>query len=96
MQTESGKPAARLFRISGRVQGVCFRASTQEQARRLGLSGWVKNCPDGSVEAYACGGQDQLDALEHWLAQGPAMAKVENVAVSEQQAEPSDGFVITY
>jgi acylphosphatase len=66
-------------RIRGRVQGVAFRAYTQAEARRLGLTGWVRNEPQGSVEALAEGAPDALDA---WLARchhGPPMARVDAV-----------------
>lgn len=66
----------RHYFIEGRVQGVFFRASTQEQAQSLGLTGWVRNCVDGRVEAIACGQVQQLDTLELWLQEGPPLAKV--------------------
>lgn len=67
------------FLVSGRVQGVFYRASTVEQARRLGLGGWVRNRSDGKVELLACGEQAALQALEAWLWQGPAQAQVQSV-----------------
>ncbi|RMG55377.1 MAG: acylphosphatase [Gammaproteobacteria bacterium] len=63
--------------VSGRVQGVFFRASTREQARELGLDGWVRNLPDGRVEVLACGPADAIDRLHAWLAEGPPLARVE-------------------
>ena len=66
----------RHYLVSGRVQGVWYRASTCERARELGLSGWVRNLPDGRVELIASGPRAQLEALEHWLWQGPPMARV--------------------
>ena len=71
-------PAAR-FLVGGKVQGVCFRASTREQALKLGLRGYAKNLPDGRVEVLAEGEQRALDALERWLHVGPPMARVETV-----------------
>lgn len=62
--------------VSGRVQGVCFRAETEAQANRLGLTGWVRNLPDGRVEVAAFGAPGQLDALRDWLKRGPSMAHV--------------------
>jgi acylphosphatase len=68
-------------RISGRVQGVFFRASTESEARRLGLSGWVRNCPDGSVELVAEGATTKLEDLLAWCRHGPPRAEVEDVQV---------------
>ncbi len=72
-------PAAR-FIVSGRVQGVFYRASTREQASNLGLSGHAKNLPSGEVEVLAIGELAALDALEQWLQQGPPAAKVASVS----------------
>lgn len=69
----------RHFRISGRVQGVGFRYWTQQEAKRLGLSGWVCNRPDSTVEAEASGSDEMLDAFEKWLQQGPPGARVDRV-----------------
>lgn len=66
--------------VSGRVQGVCFRMSTSQQAKLLGLTGWVRNLEDGRVEVFACGEAPLLDQLRKWLAHGPSMAMVINVA----------------
>lgn len=65
--------------VSGQVQGVFFRASTREQAIRLGVTGWVRNLPDGRVEVFACGDEDALSALLAWLEQGPEHANVNRV-----------------
>jgi len=65
--------------VSGHVQGVFYRAATEEQAGRLGLSGWIKNLPDGRVEVTACGNEQQLKQLQAWLWQGPAHAQVSEV-----------------
>ena len=64
-------------RVRGRVQGVYFRASTQETATQLGLLGWVRNCPDGSVELVAEGPSDRLDQLLEWCRHGPPTARVD-------------------
>ncbi len=69
------------LRVEGRVQGVFFRASTMEQAIRLGLKGWVRNCPDGSVEAVAEGEKEKLNELVRWCHHGPPGGRVENVLV---------------
>lgn len=65
--------------IEGKVQGVWFRASTQAEAQRLGLSGWVRNRADGRVEAVAEGPREQLQALVDWCHQGPDLARVTEV-----------------
>jgi acylphosphatase len=67
--------------VRGRVQGVFFRASTQREAKRLGLTGWVKNRPDGSVEILAEGDEDGLKELIAWAQKGPSAARVERVDV---------------
>jgi len=67
--------------VRGRVQGVYFRASTQREAKRLGLGGWVKNRPDGAVEILAEGEEDSLKMLVAWANKGPSAARVERVDV---------------
>lgn len=74
-------------RVEGRVQGVYFRASTQAEARRLGLDGWVRNLPDGSVEAVAEGPREALDALVAWARRGPPGARVDRLHVRWGSAE---------
>jgi acylphosphatase len=73
----------RLFRITGRVQGVFFRASTRNAAAPLGVAGHAINLADGSVEVRACGTDDAVDSLYHWLQHGPPAASVKSV---EEQA----------
>jgi acylphosphatase len=82
----------RRFVVSGRVQGVFYRASTETTARRLGLTGWVRNLPDGRVELVACGEEAKLAELERWLWQGPAHASVEQVAARDVPVEAFGGF----
>lgn len=65
--------------VRGRVQGVYFRASAQREARRLGLSGWVKNRPDGSVEILAEGEELSIRELHGWAQKGPSAARVDRV-----------------
>ena len=76
-------PAAHLarvhFKIRGRVQGVYFRASAVQRAQELGLTGWVKNCADGSVEGVAEGARPELEKLVAWCGQGPSGARVIDV-----------------
>ena len=70
-------------KVTGLVQGVFFRASTRDTAKALGLNGWVKNMPDGSVELEAEGPEDRISQLVIWLNQGPQYARVKNVEVKE-------------
>ena len=77
-------------RVTGVVQGVGFRWFVREKARRLGLSGWVRNLPDGSVEVAAAGEQGQLDLLLAELKKGPTGAMVE--AVEPERREPEHPF----
>jgi len=84
------------FRVSGRVQGVCYRMATVERARQLGLTGWVKNLPGGDVKVYACGSVDDLEALHQWLYQGPPMARVDNVEAVNAEVKESGDFSISY
>lgn len=67
--------------VSGRVQGVCFRAYTQKQATKLGVTGFVRNQQDGSVEIIACADHEKLDNLIDWCHKGPISAKVSQVNV---------------
>ncbi len=69
------------IRVTGMVQGVAFRASTVDEARRLGLRGFVRNLPDGSVEAEAEGERSAVEALVRWCRRGPRMARVDDVEV---------------
>ncbi len=82
----------RHFLVSGQVQGVFFRASAESTARRLGLTGWVRNLRDGRVELVACGEEAPLQELEQWLWQGPPRARVTEVIVQETPAQSFDGF----
>lgn len=65
--------------VSGRVQGVFFRAHTRTRARDLGLSGWVRNLPDGRVELIAEGDEAKVATLLAWVKRGPPAAQVEDV-----------------
>jgi acylphosphatase len=86
-------PAAR-FLVGGRVQGVCYRAGTREQALALGLLGHARNLPDGRVEVVAEGSAAALDALERWLWQGPPAARVDAVERTELPEQAPGGFRI--
>jgi acylphosphatase len=80
----------RKFRVRGRVQGVGFRWFVEREARALGISGWVRNNSDGSVEVLASGTQEQLFGLRSRLQQGPRAARVDNV--EESEAKPIAGL----
>jgi acylphosphatase len=69
-------------KISGKVQGVWFRASTQEQAEKIGVKGWVKNTLDGDVEALFQGSEKQINAIIDWCYKGPSLSRVKNVKVT--------------
>ena len=73
--------------ITGRVQGVWFRDSTRRAATPLGIRGWVKNLPDGSVEAHVLGDASDLDRLRTTLSEGPGMARVDQIA--EEALDPA-------
>jgi len=85
-------------RVTGRVQGVCFRHYTQQEAERLGVAGWVRNLPDGSVEALLSGNDKQLAAMRAWLTHGPDAARVDSLEAHEVPCPPDlpEGFVILY
>jgi acylphosphatase len=68
--------------ISGRVQGVYFRAETRDQAEALGLTGWVRNKPDRSVEVVVEGSREDIEKLISWCRQGPPAAEVSGVSVA--------------
>jgi acylphosphatase len=84
--------ACARFLVTGRVQGVFFRASTREQALRLGLCGYAKNLDDGRVEVVASGSDEALVELEEWLHQGPPAASVESVAREAMPEQTLRGF----
>ncbi|MFK0573766.1 acylphosphatase [Endozoicomonas sp.] len=86
-----GDVCKRAF-VEGRVQGVWFRGSTQEKARRLGINGWARNLPDGRVEVLMCGSAEAIAKLEQWLHKGPPLAKVVNVIVAEETWQQFDIF----
>jgi acylphosphatase len=80
---------ARLV-IAGRVQGVAFRQSTVDEARRRGLAGWVRNRPDGRVEVVAEGPRPDVEGLAAWCRRGPRLARVDDVTVTWE--EPRGGM----
>jgi len=85
---------ARRVRVTGRVQGVFFRAWTADQARTLGVGGWVRNCSDGSVAAHIEGDEGAVKALVQRMHEGPPSAEVEEVHVEEVAAEGLSAFEV--
>ena len=81
--------------ITGRVQGVWFRASTEETAQRLQLAGWVRNLPGGAVQACFEGNDADVDAAVAWCREGPRHARVDEITVREEPLEGETGFRIT-
>ncbi len=83
------------LRIHGRVQGVFFRASTMDKAKELGLTGWVRNNPDGSVEVIAEGSRERVETLVAWSHEGPRHAVVNRVEIEwEPYADEYKEFTI--
>ncbi len=81
--------------VEGRVQGVFFRASCAREAEARGLAGWVRNVPDGRVEAVFEGAEPQLEAIVAWCRQGPPGARVDEVSVTREEPVGEAGFRIT-
>ena len=79
--------ATRQIRVSGRVQGVGYRYALRDEAQRLGLRGWVRNCADGSVEALLQGEDVAVASLVAWAQRGPRLARVD--AVRDEPVAPS-------
>lgn len=80
--------------VRGAVQGVFFRVETRNRARSLGLGGWVRNAPDGSVEAVFEGDDERVESMVDWCRRGPRGARVEGVDVTLAEPEGDDGFAI--
>jgi len=80
--------------VSGKVQGVFFRANTRKRAEKLGINGWVKNLKDGRVEAVLEGSEEDVKELIGWLHQGPKLAQVEEVEVDWKQPQGLKQFTI--
>jgi acylphosphatase len=80
--------------VRGSVQGVFFRAEARDRARSLGLAGWVRNVPDGTVEAVFEGEDERVKSMVEWCSRGPAGARVEKVDVDWSEPEGDQGFSI--
>ena len=83
---------ARHASVTGQVQGVFYRAWTQAQARELAISGWVRNCPDGSVEAHVQGDEGDVSRMIERMRAGPANARVDDVDVESAALDSSGRF----
>jgi acylphosphatase len=80
--------------VSGRVQGVTFRATTRRRAREAGVDGWVRNLADGRVEAVFEGPRSAVESMVEFCGEGPPAARVEDVAVEYGGPEDETGFVV--
>jgi acylphosphatase len=96
MTDEDSMRQCLCIHITGRVQGVCFRHYAKMEADQLGITGYIHNLPDGSVEALICGNVEQLDDMQRWLSHGPEMARVDALQINKRPPEsiPTD-FRIT-
>jgi len=83
---------ARHVRVTGLVQGVFYRAWVQAQARELAISGWVRNCPEGSVEAHVQGDESDVGRMIERMRAGPANARVDDVDVESAALDNSGRF----
>jgi len=90
--TATGSAYRVRLEITGRVQGVWFREATRQEAERLGVCGWVRNCPDGSVEAVLEGRRDAVEELERWCHHGPPAARVVEVRCNREPAAGETSF----
>ena len=86
----------RKVRVYGRVQGVFYRQWAVNRARPLGVSGWVRNCPDGTVEAHLIGEEDAVAGMIAAMRQGPSQARVEDLTVEAVEPEDVRGFSVRH
>lgn len=94
--TNDFQTVARKVRVFGRVQGVFYRQWTLNQARALGVAGWVRNCPDGTVEAHLEGAEAAVAQMIQGMRQGPSQARVEDVTVESVEPEEIGGFSVRH
>jgi acylphosphatase len=86
----------RHVRVTGLVQGVFFRAWAQGEARELGVSGWVRNCPDGSVEAQLTGEEEAVSRMVERMRRGPSSARVDDLTVEDSAPESVGRFELRH
>ena len=89
-------PVALQLRVTGLVQGVFFRAWARDEAQALGVSGWIRNCSDGSVEALLEGEAEAIEELIDLLREGPPGAQVEDVEIEEADREGLSSFEVRH
>ena len=89
-------PVARHVSVTGHVQGVFFRAWAREEAERLGVTGWVRNCPDGRVEAHVEGDEAAVEKMIERFRGGPPGARVEDVRIWDVDTFDFDGFEVRH
>tara|TARA_R110002110_G_scaffold166602_2_gene367320 strand:- start:77485 stop:77757 length:273 start_codon:yes stop_codon:yes gene_type:complete len=82
--------------VSGKVQGVFFRQTVQKRAKALGVTGWVRNLPNGTVETVICGEDDVVQTLCDWLWQGPDAAQVADIIIQEHDLEAHTDFTVRF
>lgn len=87
---------ARYLKVTGHVQGVFFRAWTRDKARELGIAGWVRNCPDGSVEAHLEGDESKVRWLIDLIGEGPPGSRVDNVRSTDAKIEELGTFEVRH
>jgi acylphosphatase len=87
---------AKQVQITGLVQGVFFRAWAQGHARELGISGWIRNCPDGSVEAHLNGEEDAVARMIERLRHGPSNARVDDLTIEDAAPESTGRFEVRH
>ena len=91
---KKNNPTRTRVLVSGHVQGVFFRDSTREKAQALGLAGWVRNLPDGRVEAVFEGKDDRVEEMVSWCKYGPPEARVQDVSTKSEDPENLGGFEV--
>lgn len=97
MSDTETRTAARHITITGRVQGVFFRSNTEDRARERGVAGWVRNNPDGTVEAWLEGAEDDVAAIEEWMREGgPSRARVQDVNAEDVEPEGHSNFEVRH
>ena len=82
--------------VKGHVQGVFYRANTEKQAKKIGITGWVKNLPNGDVEALLCGTESQIEELVSWMKMGPENSRVDEVIINNMELKTFSSFEIEY
>jgi acylphosphatase len=91
-----GEPIGRHVRATGHVQGVFFRAWAQGHARELGISGWIRNCPDGSVEAHLTGEEQAVTRMIERMRRGPSNARIEDFTIEDAPPESTGRFQVRH